>query len=597
MTFLESSVGWETLSDELVSDRLWESRPPTKRAMFLLLALLFCVQQPQTVARTEARPANSSQQRPLPVTARKQALERYLQTLGVFGFSGGALVARGDEILFRGAVGMADREKGTPNTAETVFNTASLTKQFTGAAILKLEMQGKLRTTDSIVRFLPGVPADKRGITLHHLLTHSSGLGPTPGGGISPDRDAEIAGILSEPLAAPIGARHMYANTGYTLLAAIVEIASGTTYERYLRDNLWVPAGMQSTGITLVDWSGKRLARYYVGPADNGPPRTSVNWRNMGSGGVLTTLDDLHRWYRALRDNTVLSPDASRKLVTPGSAGYAYGWGIRRSPWGPEIEHDGGTSTGVGADMRFYPDSNVVVISFANDDGETTLLGAVRERLRSLAMGNADGLPPTLVKAEPATLRNLEGRYRLPSGAFITATASNGALALRPSGQSAMSLLWTGVDRPPGGWQSAATRSERMFVAAMKGDTAALRAMLPRRVRLPAIMSSWRAELMQRLGAFQRVEVLGTRPGPPGARDEAPTEVRLHFERGVQDAVLIWSEEDLAFFSRVPEQRAVVFVPAARGELVGYDFMSGEVRRLRVDGSALVIGGTRAAKQ
>jgi len=564
--------------------------------MSLLLALLFVFPQPQSAPSSPALGA-AIQRTALSVSARKPVLERYLKTIGVLGFSGGALVARGDEILFRGAVGVADREKRIPNSAETVFNTASLTKQFTGAAILKLEMQGKLRTTDPIGRFLPNAPTDKRGITLHHLLTHSSGLAPSPGGGMSPDRDVELAGILSEPLAAPIGARHMYANTGYTLLAAIVEIASGTTYERYLRDNLWLPAGMQSTGITLVDWSGKSLARYYVGPADNGPPRTTVNWRNMGSGGVLTTLDDLHRWYRALRDNTVLSPEARHKLVTPGSAGYAYGWGIRRSPWGPEIEHDGGTSTGVGADMRFYPDSNVVVISFANDDGETTLLGVVRERLRSLAMGNAGGLPPTLAAADPAILRKLEGQYRLPSGDIITASSSGGALALRSSGQSATNLLWTDADRAPDGWQSAATRSERMLSAGMTGDTAALRAMLPQRVRLPAIMTSWREELTVRLGPFQRVEVLGTRPGPPGAREETPTDVRLHFERGVADVVLIWSDEDLEFLTRVPAQRAVMFVPADKGELVGYDFLSGEVRRLRVDGGALVIGGARATKQ
>jgi hypothetical protein len=121
--------------------------------------------------------------------------------------------------------------------------------------------------------------------------------------------------------------------------------------------------------------------------------------------------------------------------------------------------------------------------------------------------------------------------------------------------------------------------------------------MLPRRVRLPAVMSSWREELTQRLGAFQQVEVLGTRPGPPGAREEAPTDVRLRFERGTADVMLVWSENDLEFFTRLPAQRGVSFVPVGNSELVGYDFLGGEIRRLRLEDGAIVIGGVRATKR
>ena len=103
-------------------------------------------------------------------------VDRYLARLQKIGFSGAVLVARNGEVILEKGYGFADRERRIPITPDTVFTVGSITKQFTAAAILKLEMQGKLRVTDRIGKHLPGVPEDKAGITLHHLLTHSAGL-------------------------------------------------------------------------------------------------------------------------------------------------------------------------------------------------------------------------------------------------------------------------------------------------------------------------------------------------------------------------------------------------------------------------------------
>jgi imidazolonepropionase-like amidohydrolase len=288
----------------------------------------------------------------------------------------------------------------------------------------------------------------------------------------------------------------------------------------------------------------------------------------------------------------VLSAEATRKLFTPQSRGYAYGWGVRQSPAGTEIGHDGGNTNGVAADMRFLPDSNIVLISFANDDGESTLLGAVRSRLRQLALGVRIEMPPQPV-ASSALVARIPGPYELPGGDHIHAVVNGGRVEMRPQGQVATNLLWSGEPGDVGKWRDVGARTRQVVEAGLRGDSAALRRMLPQRRRLPMILDGWRRDLEARFGAFKECVVLGSRPGGAGAPEESPTEVRMHFERGSADAVFVWVPDDLAGFALMP-QRAVVFAPVSETELASYDFATGRLRRAQFDGGALVIGGVRA---
>src|SRR5512147_2220324 len=135
--------------------------------------------------------------------------ERFDRWLQRAGFQGGALVAKGDRVLLRRGYGMSDREAGVPYDVDTVFSLGSITKQFTAAAILKLEMQGKVRVEDPIARFLPGVPADKQAVTIHQLLTHTSGLDSDFADDFDPvGRDAYVARALASKLLSPPGSSH-----------------------------------------------------------------------------------------------------------------------------------------------------------------------------------------------------------------------------------------------------------------------------------------------------------------------------------------------------------------------------------------------------
>ncbi|MEJ3653418.1 serine hydrolase domain-containing protein [Actinomycetes bacterium KLBMP 9759] len=272
------------------------------------------------------------------------------------GPGGTVVAARGDQIVHCGGFGMADREAGIPATCDTVYDVMSISKQFTAAAVLKLEAMGRLRVSDPISAHVGPVPVDKRGITVHHLLTHTAGL--VEGLGDDYDelsRDAMLAGALgSTPLSAP-GAEFHYSNVGYSVLAAIVEKVSGVGYERFLATHLFGPAGMTSTGYVLPRWERDRIAvEYDAQGVDRGRPNErpwdvdGPFWNLRGNGGILSTARDMFRWHRALTGDTVLPASARTALFTPHVAepgsveSYAYGWGIVETDHGRIAQHDGG---------------------------------------------------------------------------------------------------------------------------------------------------------------------------------------------------------------------------------------------------------------
>lgn len=321
---------------------------------------------------------------PLPA-ARAATLDSALRAEAQAGFSGVVLVARGDSTLFLRAYGNAARSGARPG--DLAFWIASDSKQFTGTAILALEERGRLRTSDSLGRFFPRVPADKRGITIHQLLTHTSGL-PTEyvAEGIA-DREQAVAAILALPLASRPGEKFSYSNDGYNLLAAIVEVASGVPFDQYLADSLIARAGLRHTGV----WGHEPAALVFAAPPDPARVRRQrptiwrdghsvPNWGFRGSGGAYSTAEDLHAWVRALQAGRVLGPRAMAELVGhhwlirksgDGESWTAYGWGVKAKD-GRDLSYGHAGSDdwlGQSSVIHWTPDGDCVVV-LANS-GET----------------------------------------------------------------------------------------------------------------------------------------------------------------------------------------------------------------------------------
>ena len=297
-------------------------------------------------------------------------LDRHIQKAATTGFSGSVLVARGGWVLLDRSYGWADADPTRRAKPGTRYWVASISKQFTAAAILKLEAQGRLSTSDAISRFLPGVPPDKRAITIHQLLTHTSGIGQNYAADGIPDLEEAVKAVCAQPLLSPPGEQFRYANDNYNLLAMIVQLASGQRFEDYLREQLFVPAGMKHSGFwgTLSKKEAQETAfvRKPVSGANAGP-----NWGFRGATGVLSTTGDLFRWQQALFAGRVPSAavrdNLLRGYVKLTETEVAYGWFRSRSARGRLVLWTRGSEEfGHNAVIKVYPDLDMVVIVASN---------------------------------------------------------------------------------------------------------------------------------------------------------------------------------------------------------------------------------------
>ena len=257
----------------------------------------------------------------------------HLDRLAALGYTGAVLVLRDGKPVVERAWGFADRDKGIRADTRSTWNLGSITKQFTAAAILKLEERGKLRTTDSITRWFPDAEGPKRAITIHQLLTHTAGFESdyAPGDYVPNTRAEYMARMLAAPLQSPPGTEHSYANSGYSMLAAIIEMVTGKEYEAALTELVLAPAGMTETGYLRPGWAPERITHGYQDGRDWGTivDRLKVPgapfWALRGNGGLQTTLADMTRWEHALTSNAVLTasvaPEVHDRLRERGRPG------------------------------------------------------------------------------------------------------------------------------------------------------------------------------------------------------------------------------------------------------------------------------------
>jgi CubicO group peptidase (beta-lactamase class C family) len=365
--------------------------PRYRAVLFATLALAGCTKAPVTQGEAPVTRGEPQVTAIFDGTVRGDLggrLDDRMKKLEADGFSGVLLVVKDGGVILAKGYGMADRDKKVPVTADTVMSIGSITKQFTGAAILKLETQGKLQVTDPITQYFKDVPDDKKGITLHHLLTHSAGLAAAIGDDYQPiGRDDYIRLALKSKLKSKPGERYRYSNVGYSLLGAIVEIATGQSYERYLHDQFFVPAGMMKTGYLLPRWASNELAHGYLpNGKDWGTMRDKPwgpdgpYWHLRANGGILSTAGDMYRWHISLLGETVLPKAAKDKYFTPhipegppAQSHYGYGWVIERTLRGTTlITHNGGNGI-FAADCYRYIDDNVFLFIASNVAGKSAI--------------------------------------------------------------------------------------------------------------------------------------------------------------------------------------------------------------------------------
>ena len=295
---------------------------------------------------------------------------------------GAVMVIDRGRVVYTEAVGLADVEAGTPITLETNFRLASLTKQFTAMAIMILAERKAVSLDQPITDFFPDFAPVGRLITLKHLLTHTSGLvayeDVMPETTSTPLLDADVLRLvrnIDSTYFTP-GSAFRYSNTGYALLALVVERASHTTFARFLKDEIFDPLDMAGTVAyeRAVSEVSHRAYGYSPDSTRQGKfQRTDQSMTSsvLGDGGIYSSLDDLRRWDEALRSGRLVSRETYREALTPhatveeGVLWYGYGWYVEKFRGFPAHSH-GGSTVGFRNHMLRIPERNLTVIALFN---------------------------------------------------------------------------------------------------------------------------------------------------------------------------------------------------------------------------------------
>lgn len=287
---------------------------------------------PYLITAFEVEGTNATPHAPALKPITWETLDSRLDEEAKKGFAGCAYVVHDGKVVLAKGYGEADRNLYVPNSVNTIFAIGSTPIDFTRAAVLKLEETGKLKTSDSIAKYFPDVPADKRAITIDQLMSATSGLPNfhhVPGVDADPDltwidRNTALNRIFGQPLLFKPGEGHAHSHSAWVLLAALVEKVSGQSYGDYVDQALFKPLGMKSTflheGLRMTD--DRRIATGYEGQSvgkNNSPKywgRTS--WLVMGSGGMASTAEDLAKFFTAVRDGSLLSKKEAKKYGGEG---------------------------------------------------------------------------------------------------------------------------------------------------------------------------------------------------------------------------------------------------------------------------------------
>ncbi len=493
-----------------------------------------------------------------------QKLDALLTECEHFGFNGAVLVANDGEIVLQKGYGFADRAAGRSNTPDTLYDIASTSKQFTAAAILCLEMDGKLSTDDPISKHLPGVGPELDDVTIYHLLTHTAGfrrMGPTGGG---PDLERAVAGYLRNTRTRKAGKKFEYHNGGYALLAAIVQRASGMDFREYCRERLFEPAGMHSTGFCRdgrVDQA--RVAHGYKEGKDIGLATDhSFGWEYRGMGGVVTSVADLFRWHVALQGSAVLNERARRKLFKPFLSNYACGWFVKTTTadynWAPPNvmwQSHGGTVQGFEIQFWRFPDLDAAIAVLSNDSGS----GAAYTIIFNLGGQMLKGVyafspPPETVDWAPQRLDALAGAYAFDAGGRLVVERSGAAIEVHALGQRAVDLLAAGrVGNNPDRHNELVALATRIVEALTRGDVEPLResmmSFIPRdwpdrvgREYWPQHVAKW--------GELRSFELMGAMDVGPGRvrvllmleHERATRPLKIVFQNGKLNIFDLWTD-------------------------------------------------------
>jgi CubicO group peptidase (beta-lactamase class C family) len=430
---------------------------PIRQAPLLAAALIVMLAGPlhhEVRAQAPAAPAPVAKALPAfePAVLEKKIDELLAAHAKVNGFSGTVLLASRGVPLFAKGVGYANVEWQVPNTTKTKFRIGSMTKQFTSMLVMQLREQGKIKLEDSVCVYVTPCPDAWKPVTIHHLLTHTSGI-PTYTGIAAwqatmmvPKTIEQMVAIFRDlPLQWVPGEKYAYNNSGYFLLGVVIEKASGKKYEQALQDMILTPLALTDTG---YDWSKTILPRRasgYTGKGDSLQNAAPLDMQQpYAAGSMYSTVDDLLKWDQALYTEKLLPAAAKQVMWTPFKENYAYGWNVGEpaAAFGGyrRLVHSGGIN-GFSSVIFRLPEPNVTVIVLANN--ATVSASALGRDLVALYYGQPYQTPVerTVTSIDPAVFDRYVGKYEISPTFAVTLSREGTRFIGQATGQGKFELF------------------------------------------------------------------------------------------------------------------------------------------------------------
>lgn len=357
------------------------------------------------------------------------------------GPGGIALVVKDGEILYRKAFGMADMELGVKMTPDNIIRIGSITKQFTASAILKLTEEGKLNLQDDITKYIPDYRTDGHKVTIDQLLAHTSGIKNFRNVETWTDDSPKLHHSLEErielfkhePMEFIPGDKYSYNGSGYIISAYIIEKLSGKKYPEYIDENFFKPLGMTNSYYEFSADIIKNRARGYAKVKGIYKNAEFIDMSNPNAAGsLISTVDDLYKWYDAIFKYKVLTKPtldkahSSYRLNNGTLTGYGYGWQIKNIQGSTSISH-GGTIKGFLTSTMYLPEENIFVAVFSNC--ECNYPGRIAIKMAAIAMNKPYEWKK--IKLDEALLKSYDGIYEAKSDGQRFITFENGSLFIQ----------------------------------------------------------------------------------------------------------------------------------------------------------------------
>jgi CubicO group peptidase (beta-lactamase class C family) len=369
------------------------------------------------------------------------------------------LVARDGKVIYSKGFGYADIAANQPVTPDTKFRIGSITKQFIGAAILKLQEEGRISVQDKLSKYIPDFPRGTE-ITIHHLLTHTSGIHSYTNKNDFISRvtspiaeDALVEEIKKGSYDFDPGERFLYNNSGYFLLGHIIRKVTGKSYGEYLRENFFNPLGMTNTGVHEASLTLTNEAKGYK--KENGEYKSDINWDMTwagGAGSLYSTTGDLFKWNEALFNGKLLKPESLKAAFTPVTLNdgkipvegkYGYGWFIENYRDQEAIGHGGGLH-GFSTRITRFPKENLTVVMLTNVIPTEVTLNP--NTVAEFFIWDKLGAQASYSVNEAVTenVKQYEGRYNFAGAGVMTITSEDNKLFAQLTGQSKFPIFAAG---------------------------------------------------------------------------------------------------------------------------------------------------------